>query len=109
MSDLVRSMLSMPRCTLPGVQLGSVQILGLKIETSYDTCFSVRFSDYAASNSSISDFQNSPLAFWLSSPNCFSTRYTALDAWKQMPDSHLSFLEHAHHLESFDGGIRCFH
>ncbi len=37
-----------------------LQRLAEKFETSYDTCFSVRFSDYAASNSSMSDFQNSP-------------------------------------------------
>lgn len=37
-----------------------LQILPGKIETSYETCFSVRFSDYAASSSSMSDFQNSP-------------------------------------------------
>lgn len=40
--------------------LALLQILPGKIETSYETCFSVRFSDYAASSSSMSDFQNSP-------------------------------------------------
>jgi hypothetical protein len=40
--------------------LALLQRLAEKFETSYDTCFSVRFSDYAASNSSMSDFQNSP-------------------------------------------------
>jgi putative transposase len=41
-------------------KLALLQRLAEKFETSYDTCFSVRFSDYAASNSSMSDFQNSP-------------------------------------------------
>jgi len=41
-------------------QTALLQRLAEKFETSYDTCFSVRFSDYAASNSSMSDFQNSP-------------------------------------------------